>query len=70
MFAAAHTSSLKSIPHVFPQLESSYRSAQEAERMFPVAGGTVRAPKKDVLLAGKYIIPKRTTVFLPVRPLL
>lgn len=38
--------------------------------MFPVAGGTVRAPKKDVLLAGKYIIPKRTTVFLPVRLLL
>ena len=35
--------------------------------MYPVAGGTVRAPKKDVMLAGKYIIPARTTVFLPVR---
>ncbi|CAK0779841.1 hypothetical protein CVIRNUC_004867 [Coccomyxa viridis] len=38
---------------------------KEAERMYPVAGGTVRAPKKDVMLAGKYIIPARTTVFLP-----
>ena len=27
----------------------------------------MRAPKKDVMLAGKYIIPARTTVFLPVR---
>lgn len=36
--------------------------------MYPVAGGTVRAPKKDVLLAGKYVIPKRVTVFMPVRP--
>ena len=26
----------------------------------------MRAPKKDVMLAGKYIIPARTTVFLPV----
>ncbi len=35
--------------------------------MYPVAGGTVRMPKKDVLLGGKYLIPKGTTVFLPVR---
>ena len=26
----------------------------------------MRAPKKDVMLAGKYILPARTTVFLPV----
>ena len=37
--------------------------------MYPVAGGTVRMPMKDVLLGGKYLIPKGTTVFLPVRPL-
>ena len=35
--------------------------------MYPVAGGTVRAPKRDVLLAGKYVIPKRVTVLMPVR---
>lgn len=35
--------------------------------MYPVAGGTVRNPKKDVLLGGKYLIPKGTTIFLPVR---
>ena len=34
--------------------------------MYPVAGGTVRAPKKDVLLAANYVIPKRVTVFMPV----
>lgn len=39
---------------------------QESMRMYPVAGGTVRMPKKDVLLAGKHLIPKNTTVFLPV----
>ncbi|EIE19314.1 cytochrome P450 [Coccomyxa subellipsoidea C-169] len=39
---------------------------KEAMRMYPVAGGTVRMPKKDVLLGGKYLIPKGTTVFLPL----
>ncbi|CAL8468296.1 g7836 [Coccomyxa elongata] len=39
---------------------------KESMRMYPVAGGTVRMPKKDVLLGGKYLIPKNTTVFLPL----
>ncbi|KAK9914782.1 hypothetical protein WJX75_000489 [Coccomyxa subellipsoidea] len=39
---------------------------KEAMRMYPVAGGTVRNPKKDVLLGGKYLIPKGTTIFLPL----
>lgn len=34
--------------------------------MYPVAGGTVRMPTKDVLLGGKYLIPKHVTVFVPV----
>ncbi len=36
--------------------------------MYPVAGGTVRMPKKDVVVGGKHVIPKDVTVFLPVRP--
>jgi len=40
--------------------------AQESERMYPVAGGTVRMPKKDVVVGGKYVIPKNVTVFMPV----
>ena len=39
---------------------------QESERMYPVAGGTVRMPKKDVVVGGQYVIPKDVTVFLPV----
>lgn len=34
--------------------------------MYPVAGGTVRMPTKDVLLGGRYLIPKHVTVFVPV----
>lgn len=36
--------------------------------MYPVAGGTVRMPKKDVVVGGQYVIPKDVTVFLPVSP--
>ena len=42
--------------------------AQESERMYPVAGGTVRMPKKDVVVGGQYLIPQDVTVFLPVSP--
>ena len=35
--------------------------------MYPVAGGTVRMPKKDVVVGGQHVIPKDVTVFLPVR---
>ena len=34
--------------------------------MFPVAGGTVREVRRDVLLGGKYVIPKNTSIFLPL----
>lgn len=50
-----------------PGHDLCWRPVQEAMRMYPVAGGTVRNPKKDVLLGGKYLIPKGTTIFLPVR---
>jgi cytochrome P450 len=39
---------------------------QESMRMYPVAGGTVRQPKQDVLLGGRFLIPKHVTVFVPV----
>lgn len=39
--------------------------------MYPVAGGTVRTPLRDVQLAGgKYVLPKGVMVFLPVAPAL
>ena len=41
---------------------------QESERMYPVAGGTVRMPRKDIVIGGKHVIPKNVTVFLPVSP--
>ena len=40
--------------------------AQESMRMLPVAGGTVREVRRDVLLGGKHIIPKNTSIFLPL----
>lgn len=34
--------------------------------MFPVAGGTVREVRRDVVLGGKHVIPKNTSIFLPL----
>ena len=39
---------------------------QESMRALPVAGGTVREARRDVLLGGKYLIPARTPLFLPL----
>ena len=36
--------------------------------MYPVAGGTLRMPNKDVVIGGKHVIPKNVAVFLPVSP--
>jgi hypothetical protein len=35
-------------------------------RALPVAGGTVREAARDVLLGGKFLIPARTPMFLPL----
>ena len=50
------------------RLSEAAGCVQESERMYPVAGGTVRMPKKDVVVGGQYVIPKDVTVFLPVSP--
>ena len=34
--------------------------------MLPVAGGTVREARRDVLLGGRHLIPRNTPLFLPL----
>ena len=35
-------------------------------RILPVAGGTARVCARDVLLGGKYLIPRNTPIILPL----
>ena len=35
-------------------------------RILPVAGGTARVCARDIVLGGKYLIPRNTPIILPV----